>query len=306
MVASPVATCRPWVTRYSPTGRDGHQNQPGGCWMRWLSSPVTKQMVNAAASAMPSWLVSRGERNRESKVPDRSGPRRSAAGGAGHGWCSHVTPRVTNALALAAPGVGCGIQARVSVANHRSASVHVDRTPQFCGGGDPGQVVGGHRRPPERCAGCAVAVAQADLTCPGARAGCRHLDVQPAVGGEQVPAAAQQEARVAADADVAVGEQQVPPSAVPGQGGEHVAAQRGGAAGSGEPDGGGADVDAERGYAEPVQGAGEPPRSAADVQRRPGAAGEQRAVAGHRGVAPGGGVDAVVGAVLVAQGQRDG
>ena len=38
----------------------GQPNQAAGCWIRWLSSPVPKQTVNATARASPSWLVNRG------------------------------------------------------------------------------------------------------------------------------------------------------------------------------------------------------------------------------------------------------
>ncbi len=247
-------------------------------------------MVNAHGQREPSRLVSRGERSFESKAPRRNGPRRSASP-AGPG----------SSLSAARRGRA---QAGDSVANHRSASVQVVRTRRAPAAASGRQVVGGQRPPSGTVRSPApVAGAEPGLAGPAAGAGRGEFDVQPAVGGEQLAAAAQQPARVAADADVAVGEQQVPPAAVPGQRGEDVAAQRGRAAGAGQPDGRRADVDAERRVAEPVQGAGEPARSAADVERRPGAAVEQRGVAGQVVAAPGGGVDAVLGAAVVAHGQ---
>ncbi len=40
IAAMPERTWRPWVTRYSQTGRVGQTNQGCGCWMRWLINPV--------------------------------------------------------------------------------------------------------------------------------------------------------------------------------------------------------------------------------------------------------------------------
>ena len=34
IAAMPEMTCRPWVTRYSQTGRVGQKNQGCGCWMK--------------------------------------------------------------------------------------------------------------------------------------------------------------------------------------------------------------------------------------------------------------------------------
>src|SRR6266542_2846013 len=91
--ASPVATCRPCVIRYTLTGRDGHENHHGGCWIAWLRYPVTKQIPTATPSATPRWLVSRVERSREEKAPARHGPRRKASGGAGSGRLSNALTR---------------------------------------------------------------------------------------------------------------------------------------------------------------------------------------------------------------------
>ena len=34
IAAMPEMTCRPWVTRYSQTGRVGQKNHGCGCWMK--------------------------------------------------------------------------------------------------------------------------------------------------------------------------------------------------------------------------------------------------------------------------------
>ena len=89
--ASPVATCTPCVTRYRLTGRDGHRNHDGGCWMPWLRMPVRKQIPIAAPNHSPRWLVSTGERSGDRNAPGRSGPRRSEPGGSGNGRFSSAT-----------------------------------------------------------------------------------------------------------------------------------------------------------------------------------------------------------------------
>src|SRR6266508_3002647 len=83
--ASPVATCRPCVIRYTLSGRDGHENHHGGCWIAWLRYPVTKQIPTATPSATPRWLVSRVERSRGDTAPARHGPRQAPPGGVRRG-----------------------------------------------------------------------------------------------------------------------------------------------------------------------------------------------------------------------------
>src|SRR6185369_6218298 len=109
--------------------------------------------------------------------------------------------------------------------------------------------------------------------------------------------------RVAADADVAVRQQQVLPATGAGHRVEDVALQRDGTAAAGQADRGGADVDAEGGPAGADQGAGEPTRTAADVEGGAGAPVEERRVAGDRVPAPGGRVEPVLAAPGVACGE---
>ena len=52
--AVPVVTCRPCVTRYSPAGRAGELNQPGGSCARWDHTPVAKHTENVTPRARPS------------------------------------------------------------------------------------------------------------------------------------------------------------------------------------------------------------------------------------------------------------
>jgi len=59
MVARPVNTCTPWVSRYSQAGPAGQGNHGMGVWAAWESSPVTKQTVNATPRAIPRMVAGR-------------------------------------------------------------------------------------------------------------------------------------------------------------------------------------------------------------------------------------------------------
>ena len=58
-VAKPVTTCRPWVTRYSPAGRDGSVSHDGSVCSRCEYAPVRAQIVNANPRATPSRAATR-------------------------------------------------------------------------------------------------------------------------------------------------------------------------------------------------------------------------------------------------------
>jgi hypothetical protein len=105
-----------------------------------------------------------------------------------------------------------------------------------------------------------------------------HLDERLAERGEQLGGAAQQRGRIAADADVPVGEQDGHPSAGPRHPAEHVAQQRERAGRLGHAHGMRGDVDAKRGDAALGQGHGEPPRPGSHIECRADAPRDKRVV----------------------------
>ncbi len=95
------------------------------------------------------------------------------------------------------------------------------------------------------------------------------LGDEQAAGAQEFGRPVQQGTRVAADADVAVHEQDGAPAALAGQGFEHRAPQCLPAEPHGVVDGGPADVDAEDGPALPGEFGHQPPGPAAHVQHGP-------------------------------------
>ncbi len=179
----------------------------------------------------------------------------------------------------------------VSVANHRPASVHVSRTRRAPAAASAARSSAASTAQRNGALGWPSPSRQPHLAGPAA--GCRAGQLDDAIRPSGASSSRQRRSSrhgIAADADVAVGEQQVPPPAVPGQRREHVPAQRGGAAGPGQPDGGGADVDAERGMPEPVRGrwsAGPDRSRRRGSARRSGRAARGRRAARRRHQAPG-------------------
>ena len=150
--------------------------------------------------------------------------------------------------------------------------------PEARGGRDDLERVVAEHRPGEPAAGAALP------DQPGGRdlqalAGRCDVDEHGAAGQQQVAAAPEQADGVAADADVPVDEQDVLP-APPAAEGEDVAVERGGAARARHGHGRRRDVHAQGRDPARRQRRRHPPGSAADVERRPGAAGQQPQVAG--------------------------
>src|SRR5437016_455704 len=106
---------------------------------------------------------------------------------------------------------------------------------------DPVEIIGSDERPGERCAD-RVAAADAHPIAIAARTRWVGLDENPAGAAEQALTAPQQAHRIAADADVAVGEQYLSPAALARQRFKNAAAQRVHATGAGEFHRGGGDV----------------------------------------------------------------
>ena len=90
--------------------------------MRWLSSPVTKQIANAMPRARPSAAVSQGERSRDVNAPRRNGPRRSASGGAGQPACRSASRRERGRAGSAAQVGEPSARLRPQCAGRRSAA----------------------------------------------------------------------------------------------------------------------------------------------------------------------------------------
>ena len=61
-------------------GRAGQVNQPGGCWIRWETTPVAKQVVKATPRATPRMAATRSSWRGLGKAPYRNGPTRARSG----------------------------------------------------------------------------------------------------------------------------------------------------------------------------------------------------------------------------------
>src|SRR5438270_3856990 len=229
--AIPAATCRPWVTRYRPAGRAGTGSQLSGCWCRWEYSPVTKQIENKMPSDAPSHAARRSSRralwyacwwrgSSGSVVSSRT--RRSIASRAGispHGRVLQPDDPPT----LEPPHLGDSEAGR--------ASDGVDRvTP--------------HDGPREPAARVLLALEPGAAGAPTA-AGRLDLGDDRAAGAQQRCAAFEKAARVAADAEVAVQEEDCLPPPCAGEGIEHRPLEDGAPLAPGEGGSGGRRIDAE-------------------------------------------------------------
>ena len=136
-----------------------------------------------------------------------------------------------------------------------------------------GDVVGADDRPAERRGSASPDQSRAQTGC-GPRAAATSTTTRPR-GTSSSPQPAQEDDRVAADADVAVGQQRGLPATLPRHGVEDVASQRRRPAAAGLPDRLVHDVDAEHHVPALGQRGGEAPGAAADVERRPVALVEQ-------------------------------
>ncbi|WP_407342780.1 hypothetical protein [Pengzhenrongella phosphoraccumulans] len=126
---------------------------------------------------------------------------------------------------------------------------------------------------------------------PAARPRRGEVDDDHTADGDQAASAAQQQDGVAADADVAVGEQRAPPAALAGQWAEQVAPDRRDSPGAGLGDRLGHEVDPEDGLPSGGQVLGHAAGPAAQVDRRTDAVGQDGAVAGVGGPPPAWGRD---------------
>ena len=234
----------------------------------------------------PSRLVRAGERSRERERPRRNGPRRSASGGAGSRRSSRrsAAPNARRAVVFSL----------VSWANHRSRLRPHVAHPQAAPAASAGHVVGRRRAPTgtDRCTGRRSAASpdptSSRLPARAPRPGPRR---RAAAGRRQRRSSA---VGIAADADVAVGQQDRPPPALRGSGAKTIPPQRGAprAGGPAGPPRPRRRCRARRAGRAPVyQRGGQPARPAADVEGGPAAAAQQRPSPARSSLDPGAGVD---------------
>ena len=189
--------------------------------MRWLSSPVTKQIPNATPRASPRRLVSRGERSGDVNVRRAEG-RAAASSAAGQGSVRHAT-------ASAGPsGVGAAVGARRVNGSGQAREPSSPPPSTGCGHARPSPAAmaarsSARRRPTRPRARRASVARSRTVAGPAERARRGELDLDVTARPEQAGAAGEPAGSPPMPM-LPSAQQDARPAPVPGQRVEHVAA----------------------------------------------------------------------------------